>query len=384
MLTTWIKRIKLQIPEDQATRRLLGTILLAALASLICFWFYNRVHTFDDYSVSASAKVDDIDGTQYRKLGENLIKYSTDGVFCVDLNNEIKWSQAYTMQTPICDMGGKYMVIAEQQGTQVYTLTAKEPTGNFKTELPIISAHIAENGVTALVLGDKDVTWINLYQTDGTLLASVKSTVKGTGYPLDVALSSNAKKMMVSFLGESGGALTSRICFYDFSSNDTEEDRMVSQTEYQREIFPDVSFVDGKTPVAISDAGFVTFSTGRKPAEKKKVEVDKEIVSTFYDEENIGFIYHSKDPVQKYDVEVYNYHGKKVMASSFNYEYENVKMENGEILINDPKELHVYRTSGKQKLNVVYKKEVNYFAYLPGYHKYLVITDNSLDQIRIS
>ena len=91
-----------KLMSDRASRLLFNTILLAALGTAVCFAFYNQTHVFDDFSISETVQEDDIDGTRYEMLGDYVIKYSPDGVFCVDTMNNTIWSSAYSMQTPIC------------------------------------------------------------------------------------------------------------------------------------------------------------------------------------------------------------------------------------------------------------------------------------------
>ena len=75
----------------------------------------------------------------------------------------------YSMQAPIADICDGTMVIAEQQGTQVYIVNRDGLLGNFETQIPILKARVSRQGVVALVLQDDTVTWVNLYQADGTL-----------------------------------------------------------------------------------------------------------------------------------------------------------------------------------------------------------------------
>ena len=74
---------------------------LAVLAVLVVggFYFYNRSHTFTEYVVTSTDECLDIDGTEYVMLGKSVMKYSPDGVFCVNTHNEANWSIAYSMQT---------------------------------------------------------------------------------------------------------------------------------------------------------------------------------------------------------------------------------------------------------------------------------------------
>ena len=62
------------------------------------------------------------------------------------------------------------------------------------------------------------MTLINLFDKNGSQLASVKATQPESGYPLDIALTSNARQMLVSFVGTDNGELTGTIAMYDFSS----------------------------------------------------------------------------------------------------------------------------------------------------------------------
>ena len=193
---------------------------IAALVLLVAggFWYYSGHHLFTEYVVTSTAESLDIAGTQYAMLGSSVIKYSPDGVFCVDSHNTAKWSVAYSMQSPIIDICKNTMVVAEQQGNQVYVMNEKGPMGNFETDLPVLKACVSAQGVVALVQEDDPVTWVNLYDCNGTKLAGVKTTMEDSGYPLDAAITENGEKLMVSFLGVTQGELKGRVAFYDFSS----------------------------------------------------------------------------------------------------------------------------------------------------------------------
>ncbi len=369
---------------DPITRYLLILLLVGAVAVSVSYWIYNRTHLFDEYAVSDTAQLDDVEGTQYAMISGSIIKYSHDGIFCVNTSNEMQWSVAYTMQTPICDVCGNTMVIAEQQGTQVYVLNSKGVIGNFKTTLPILKAKTAANGVVALVLKDSDITWIHLYDPDGLQIASVKTTVSDSGYPLDLAVTDNAGKMMVSFLGEEEGELAGRLSFYDFSkSTQSDENRLIGSISYKGTVFPEVYYADSNTPVAVADDGFAVFTVGKRVEEKQRVSLDSEIISTFHDQTNIGFVLPSGKTDVKYLLTAYGYNGRRAMESDLNFDYTGIRMENGEILLYDASNLHIYRTSGKGKLSVSYGKEVEFFVPLKGNRRYLVISENSMDKIRL-
>jgi len=386
----FLERLKnLFFPEresgrDPVTRYLLMTLLGAALIAALAYWFYNRTHTFDSYRVGKTSELDDVEGTQYRLLSGRLIKYGHDGLFCVNLKNEVLWSAAYTMQTPVSDVSGSVMAIAEQQGNQVYVINQKGVIGSFTTTMPVMKVKAASNGVVALVLNDMDNTsWIELRSASGGQIASVKATQTDSGYPLDIALTEDARRLLVSYIGESGGEPVGKVALYDFSSvDDPDESHLLAMREYPGTIFPEVFFA-GSGPVAVADDGYVAFSSGKSMEEQARLSLHDEIVSVFHDKRNIGFIFKSGRSDVKYHMTVYNYRAKSTMESDFDFEYTDVRTEGSEILLYDAATLYVYRTSGRQKLSVAYEKPVKYFARAEGLRRYLVISSGSIDQIKV-
>lgn len=375
-------RENVHLPEERVSRWLLAMVCGTILAALAGLWIYNRAHTFDQYRILSRAEKNDVEGTLYERLGNSVIKYSHDGIFCVDTSNEIQWSAAYDMQTPICDICDGVMAIAEQQGRQVYVLNEKGLLGSFEAAMNIRKIQTASNGVTALVEEDEEVDWIELFSADGTQIASVRASLEDSGFPLDIALSPNGKRMVVSFLTQENGVLTGKLSFYDFSSSSEDRHLMLS-LNYPDTIFPDVFFADGAVPVAAGDNCFVVFDSSKKPSEKVRVPFTEEILSCFHDGENIGFIFDSGETDTKYIMDVYNYAGKRTMQTGCSFDYTGVQIADGEIFLYDSSNLTIYRTSGKKKLSVSYDREVKYFGPQKGLRRYLVITADSMDRIRI-
>ena len=373
-------------PHEERNRKGLVLVIAAGLfGMLLCLWFYGRVHLYDEYSILHSAQVQDIAGTQYLQMDGSILKISSDGVFCTNLANETKWSVAYSMQTPVADVNGRRAVIGEQQGDQVYVLGKDGLTGNFRTGMSIRKVRIAANGVSVILCEDGDAAWIRMFSAEGGEIAAIKTTVRESGYPLDVAVTPDAKRLMVSYLRPEGNELSGVITFYDFSSaSASDEDHLAASYVYERQVFPVVFYASASMPVAVSDTGFTVFEGTKKPSPEKTVELESEIVSMFRDAGNIGFVFHSGQTDQKYLLDVYNYKGNRVMETSLNFEYEDICMADGEILLSDARNLNVYRISGRQKVSVSYDKPVICFGQMSGSKKYFVITTDSMDQISVS
>ena len=376
--------LKIRLPEDPLTKGLIGMIIMVLAFALIGYWSYNRIHLFEGYDIRRSASRQDAEGTRCELLGRTLVKYNNDGVFASDLAGRLKWSSAYSMQTPMSEICGGKMIIYEELGSHVLILSAEGTEGTYQVPQPIRKAVVSRSGVAAMILDNDTQTLIEMYTPSGSEIASIRTTLGETGYPLDLALTPNGKRLVVSYMALENGKLCGRIVMYDFSGYSGKDQEHISASfSYPETVFPDVFIMGESRAAAIGDDRFVVYTGASKPAESAGVMLEKEVVSCFYDEKAIGFIFRSDDTENRYEIDAYSFSGRHLMRSDFNFEYEDVRMESGEVLLHDSGNIYVYRTSGKQKLAAGYDKEVVYFRQIPGLRDYLVITPDSLDQIRI-
>ena len=157
----------------QGARRLLyvGVVLGIVLG----MWLFARNKTYAGYEVTASAERADTLNTQYAEYNGKILKYSRDGISCVNLRNEAFWSQTYNMQTPILDVCQNSVVVADMQGNEVYIFNEEGLQTQITTLLPIQQVSISAQGVTAVLLSDSTASWIHLYDREGTELTGARS-----------------------------------------------------------------------------------------------------------------------------------------------------------------------------------------------------------------
>jgi hypothetical protein len=367
-----------------AVRRRIALVVLVVLV-LGGFWLYNRIHTFTDYVITDSYENEVASGTEYVSVGKNIYRYNSDGVSCVSRKNVLKWSLTYNMQAPIIDICEDKLVIAEQQGNQIYIVDADGQVGNFETLLPILKVRVSSQGIVAVVLQEDDVTWVNLYEADGTSIASDKTTVTESGYPLDIDLSPNGQKLAVSYLTVEDGIVRSDVVFYDFGTvGQSKENYIVSSISYQETVIPELYFTDNSRAIAIADDGYIVFTGSDAPEESTRVNFEEEIISTFHDEDGIGFLFRSDQEDYDYRMELYNYRGKRKMSKDINASFDRIKMENDQILLYSSTGCSVFTTSGQERFVSSYEKEISELFYFSEFRRYLVVTKDSFDRIRIS
>lgn len=356
-------------------------ILFVLLFGTGAFLFF---HTGSTYITVEHVERNDADGTQYLEFGNYFLKYSPDGVSCVDSKSQVLWSTTFTMQTPLVDVCESTAVIAEQQGTQVYVFTEDGLKGQFQTLLPVEKVRVARQGVVAAILEDEEVTWVNFYESSGALIAENRTTIGDFGYPLDMDLSPDGLKLAVSYMRVLGSKISTHIAFYNFDlAGQAELNNQVSELDCDNVLAPQIIFSDNSTAVAFRTDGFTVFSGRQAPKERKTVQFDKEILSTFYDSSRIGLVFAADDSEHKYQMQVYNMSGKKIMQKYFDLEYDSISLQKEKIVIFNEKEFAVYKLNGQKKFQGNYRKPIVNILDVRGFRKYMVLTQDSADLIRL-
>lgn len=90
---------------------------------------------------------------------------------------------------------------------------------------------------------------------------------------MDIALSPDGMKIMVSFLWPDQDGLKTRVAFYNFDSiGQTEENNQVNLLTYDGVVAPSVYFVDEQRAVILRNNGFSVCRGTEIPEEKVSVD----------------------------------------------------------------------------------------------------------------
>lgn len=270
-------------------RLLICAAVVLAVALGVWFWFRNRTYTA--YEVVSSVEYSSAIDTQYAEYNGQLLRYSRDGVSCINSQNEAVWSQTYNMQYPVVDICESSVAVADQQGNEVYVFGPDGLRTQITTLLPIQQISVSSQGVTALLLNDSTVSWIYLYDAEGNVLAESRCSLDETGQPLSISISSDGTKLAVSYLQVQDGSAGSCVVFYNFGSVGTNfVDKIVSSRVYADLLIPRVEYLGSSVCAAVSDQGIIFYEGAEIPEESTSVTVNAEIRSIFFGTDRVGII----------------------------------------------------------------------------------------------
>ena len=359
--------------------------VVAIAAAVTAVGFYIEKRSYHNYKVVQSSEQEDVVSTSYIEMDGDILRYSPDGVSLVSDKMSTLWSETYQMQNPVADVNGTRAVIADKDGTTLEIYDKSGKTGSVTTSYSIIKARVSKSGLVAAILDGGDDTWIDFYSTDGSLIAENQTKIDDPGYPLDIAVSEDGVVMMVTYQFVDGSDTTSYVAFYNFGDvGQNEDDRIVSGYKYEGVVVPQIQYLSNNRSIALKDNGFTIYQGSQIPKEVKTIETDKEIVSTFYDDDMVGLVFKNDSKDKQYIMEVYNTADVKLkFKEDFTIPYTTIKLSGGNILMYNSSQMCVMNSRGVQKYLGSVDGTIKDFFKI-GMNRYLLVLDSGVDVIKLS
>lgn len=344
-----------------------------------------RNWTYGSYRVISASEREDTLSTRYTEFQDFVLKYSTDDAALLDKNGELIWDDPLEMENPVVDICGGACVIYDKGGRTMAVYTSEGKLGSVETSLPILKARTASQGVVAAVLEDGETTWINFYEPDGSEIATAKTRIDSPGYPVDLDVSQDGMLMIVSYLTVKDNQPATYTAFYNFgNTGQNQMDNMVSGYTYTDVVSPRVCYFNTSRAAAFRDDGFVLYDGKQIPEEMTTVQVEEEIVSSFYSETYIGLIFRNESGEDPYRMDLYSISGKKIFSETFDFAYENVKISKDQILLYNSNEFAVYTTYGVCRYQGTLKEGTIQDIFKVDGNRYMVILENGIQTVKLS
>ncbi len=337
---------------------LTALVVILLLGTLMGIYIYIQTRSYRDYEILSSVERKDSDRTLFAAFNENMIKYSKDGASCIDADNHMIWSQPYEMQSPMVDICESYAVIADSKGEKVYIMDTNGPCGEIRTTMPIQRVQVANQGEVAVLMEENGTGYIHVYNREGKFLAEGELHTENTGYPVDISISNDGRKLAVSLLDVNDGNVKTTVIFYNFgSAGQNEIDNIVCQYSYDNMIFPKVEFLTNDVMAAFGNGKAVIFEGEQKPQVKTEISLDQEIQSIFYNEAYVGFVFDNENKKESHRLCVFDLKGSKVLTKDFDIGYQEVVfLENDEVCVRADSECVIYTLRGIEKFHGNFKK----------------------------
>lgn len=362
-------------------KNIIGIVSVAAAAVVVFLVIY--LQTYTEVRVSDTYDISGNTDSNYKQFADGMLKYSRDGISYLNHKGEEQWNQSYQIKTPFIVTGEASAAVADKGGNDIIVFQENGVKGEIHTTLPIEKIAVSEQGIVCAVLKDDLTPKIICYDTAGNILVEHKTSVNGTGYPVDISLSPDGEVMQVMYLYMQSGKMISKISYYNFGeAGDGKTDRQVTSKEYEDTVMAEGFFMSQKVSVAVGDDKLVIYKGSSIPEETVSIDIDKEIKSVFHSDKYIGLIFKNEGK-GGYELRLYNASGKQALSKDFVGDYNNVKMYGSQVIMYDGKKCSIFMRSGIQKFQG--EMETNILEIFPvaGVNKYIMINANGMESVRL-
>lgn len=372
-------------------RKVLSVVCVIALLVGLVFGYqyYRKNLVYTDYDVLAVSELTETTNGEYKAYGDYILRYSMDGISCMDKGGALVWGQAYEIKNPIVEVCGDYVAVAALKGNEVYIFNKSGYQGELKTQYPINAICVAGQGVVAVLLEDSGENYIKMYDVFGTELVVMKTLLEGEGYPFAMALSEDGKKMAVSYLNIVDNAIQNTVEFYNFSEvgqNYVEQLVGTYIDEFENSLVPDIQFVNNNTVCAFADNQLVLFKMKEIPELLAQVPIEEKIHSVFYNKEYIGLITEDADDGVLQQLQVYKVSDGSpvtgITGKKLSQEYRNAFFADENLVLYNQSSCEIITLEGMEKFNYSFEKGIMLFKHIAD-TRYNLITPSSISEIRL-
>ena len=310
----------------------------------------NRVYT--KYEIIKEMKRVGTENSTFLNYEGNILVHSKDGISAYDGDGVQMWNQSYEMQAPLVKNNGTYVAVGDYKGTTLYIIGKKGTTAEVETNLPILSLDVSAQGVAAVLLQDKDVTWLRLYSEEGELISEVKTSMRNNGYPIAFAISPDNIKLGVSYMKAETGKINTSLAFYNFGGvGQNAMDNLVSGYEYDGQIFPMLTYLNETDALAVGDEKLLLLKGKQKPTLEKEVLFEQELQSVYTCETGFALVYRDLDGEGQYDVHIYNTDGERKLEHNIDFEFSDIILDDKKSVIYNEAKVLVLGLHGVEKYN---------------------------------
>ncbi len=376
-------RERMKRQKIKSTLKIASIVIL--VTSAVLFTKYQIDHwSYAGYEIITDSMQDTTMSAKYTEFGENLLKYGGDEIALLNRQEQVLWTYAETMSSPVVEVCENACLVYDKKGTIFSVFDKDGQLGTIHTTLPILKAKVAKQGVVAAILEDGDTTWVNVYNTEGEIIVTAKTRMENPGYPVDISLSSDGLLMGVSYVKVENNKIASYVTFYNFGhTGQNQEDNIVSTYSYGDVLIPDIEYLDEKYAVAFCEDGFYIYKGQQIPDEDKKITVEDEIVSVFHQESYVGLILRNKNAESPYQMELYNLNGKKKWSVPLESLFNTVKISQNEILLYNTTNFAVYSIKGICRFEGAIQEGLMHGLFKVARNRYIAVLDSGIETFKL-
>ena len=369
--------------EKHGIKGIIFALVIVVLILAGSFFFLNR--GYSGYKVLDSSTTGAGATARYRSYKGKVLRYSNDGITCLNDRYETIWSFGYSMQNPMLDICGDYIALGDLHGEEIILFDGKGLVKKIPVTYMLEDFRVSAIGGIFTVLADSDRRYLKYYDKEGETIADGMVQPGKTGYPLNFDVSDDGRLVAMSYLFVGNGQMKTNIAFYNFdSAGERAIDRIVSSYEYKDSVIPDVRFFGSDSIVAVGDKAAYVYSGKDKPALQKTIDYPGEPESLFFGDDKFGLVYSVEGEDGAYKAEIYKPGGSRLSAFNTEKLFDKICFSGDNVLGYNDEECRLYALSGNVRFNYTFEERVTYITPINGRDRFVLVTNEAESLISLN
>ncbi len=384
-----VRERNIRYASDRRRERI-SIFLLAAIIvviAVVAVYVFRRMRNYNAVKVVRSADTSYEANAEYLEFGNNLLRYTPDGVTYIDSSGNVVWTSGNDFKVPIAETSGNYAVVADKGGNLVAVFGLEGLVSTVNMPYSICDIDVAKQGAFAAILESDETNYINMYDRNGNIIYEMQTSIDKSGYPMDITISDDGKKLFTSYFKLDGVNIRNNLTAYNFGEVGQNEnaDRMVGGFSFDEEFIPKVEFVTNDIVAAFTDKRVLLYNMKEKPSERGSAEYGGEITSVFYSDSYIGTVKPNPDKGKSADyiLTLYDLSGKEDFEYAFSMEYDKIFAGEDEIIITGGNQCLIIEKNGRTKFSYTFDNMVKSMIPSPKTNEYIVTFENKTETIRL-
>ncbi|MFV0341809.1 MAG: DUF5711 family protein [Anaerocolumna sp.] len=362
----------------------LATFIIVVLTILIMV--LNR--RYNSYEVIKSTERKDTTSATYYPYKNGILRLSRDGVMAMNGSGVQLFNGMFQMKDPVIDEMGNYVVVYDRGSKDLQLINGSGKVVEININNPIIKAEIANQGVVAVLMDGGDENLLEFYSFEDNVndpILQIRTLTKEDGYPIDIALSKDGRRLVTSYVALNSGTIQNKLTFQNFGeTGNNYTNKLVGAQDLGQTLIGDVEFINSNTICAFGDDRFYIYSMEKLPELVHEEILEKEVQTIFYSEEYIGLSLLNNGGESKYEIDLYDLEGNKVLSFQTNLDYSKIHIADDEIIMYSGTEWYIYNLNGKQKFYYKFNEEIMDIFPGKGFNKYIIINSNSIEDVKLT
>lgn len=368
--------------HKKKVRTRVGVSAALIILAVVGTGLFIHLQTYTEARVIATYGGDGRGNNNYEQFAGGVLKYSRDGIAFLNAKGDDIWNQPYQLKSPMVDVYEKAAAVADKGGNDIIVFDNRGLKGEIHTTLPIEKISISGNGIVSAILKNETSPVIACYDAAGNLLAEVKPSLTGNGYPLDASLSEDGTVLLVSYLGVRDGAPMTKINYYNFGESGKEEKNyQVTSDDYENMIAPTTFHMGDSVSAVVGDSSIMIYKGAQIPKLQKEIPIKKQIKSVSHNSRYIAVVLKNEGK-PGYELCLYNTAGKKVLSEDFIGDYNNIKVCGSQVILYEGKRCSIFTRDGVRKFDGELGDDIIEIYPIFGVNNYMVMNANGMEKVR--